>query len=159
SGDSNLRIGDPSVPTEPFDGGQIQVAFAADKVDNLNFPRHGYIGSLEWRGSRDALGADEGFEQAELSYLGAFTPPRHTLYQRARLGTTFSGTAPIESLFREGGFLNLSGLSQNALSGQQVGFLSVGTLRRIGDFALLPAYVGTALELGNVWQDRDDVGL
>jgi NTE family protein len=157
SGDANLRIGDPSIPTEPFDGGQLLASFAADKLDNLNFPRHGYLGALSWRGSRHGLGADEDFDQGELDYLGAFTHERYSLILRARFGTTFSGVAPIESLFRLGGFLNLSGVSQNALSGQHMALMSVGTLRRIGDFALLPAYVGTSFEVGNVWQNRGDV--
>ncbi len=158
SGDANLRIGDPSVPTAPFDGGQVLASFAADKLDNLNFPRHGYLSVLSWRGSRHGLGADEDFDQAELDYLGSFTHERYSLILRGKFGTTFSGVAPIESLFRLGGFLNLSGISQNALGGQHVGLLSVGTLRRIGDFALLPAYVGTSFEVGNVWQNRDDIG-
>jgi len=158
SGDANLRVGDPTVPTESFDGAQVLASFAADKLDNLNFPRHGYLGTVAWRGSRHGLGADEDFDQSELAYLGAFTHERYSLILRARFGTTFSGVAPVESLFRLGGFLNLSGISQNALSGQHVALLSAGTLRRIGDFALLPAYVGTSFEVGNAWRNRDDIG-
>jgi NTE family protein len=76
---------------------------------------------------------------------------------RARLGTTFDGTAPQESEFRTGGFLNLSGLDQNALLGQHFGLLSACTLRRLGDIDLLPAYIGGSLEVGNAWQRRDDI--
>jgi NTE family protein len=157
SGDANLRIGDPSVPTRSFDGGQLYARLSSDTLDNLNFPLQGSIATLEWRASRDAFGADEDFDQVQLDYLRARTRGRHTLIMRARLGTTFDGTAPQESEFRTGGFLNLSGLDQNALSGQHFGMLSVGTLRRLGDIDLLPAYIGGSLEVGNAWQRRDDI--
>jgi NTE family protein len=158
TGENKLRIGDPTVPDDPFDGGDLVVSMATDKLDNRNFPRSGALASVEWRGSRSALGADEDFDQAQINYIRARTKGRYTFLLRAEAGVTFSGVAPIESKYRTGGFLNLSGLQQNALVGQDFGLLSFGTLRRLGDIALLPVYVGTSLELGNVWQDRADFG-
>jgi NTE family protein len=157
-GENSLRIGDPSIPSESFDGGDFVMSMATDELDNRNFPRSGALASIEWRASRDALGADDDFDQAKINYIKARTRGRYTFLVRAEAGMTFSGTAPIESTYHTGGFLNLSGLQQNALGGQNVGLLSFGTLRRLGDIALLPAYIGTSLELGNVWQDESDFG-
>jgi NTE family protein len=157
-GSSKLRIGDPAVPGESFDSGDLFARLSVDELDNLNFPRSGHYARLEWRHSSDALGADENFDQADVEYLGARTRGRHTIVLRARLGTTFSGTAPLQSLYRAGGFLDISGLDQNALSGQHYGLLSIGTLGRLGDIDLLPAYFGASLEVGNTWERRSEVG-
>jgi NTE family protein len=158
NGEANLRIGDPTVPSDPFDGGDFVMSMATDELDNRNFPRNGALASIEWRASREYLGADDDYDQARINYIKARTAGRYTFLVRAEAGTTFSGVAPVESLYRTGGFLNLSGLQQNALSGQSFGLLSVGTLRRLGDIAVLPAYIGTSVELGNAWQDHSDFG-
>jgi NTE family protein len=159
TGETSVHIGNPRIPDEEFDVGNLYLRLAADELDNSNFPRDGLLAGIEWRHSMRSLGADVEFDQLDFTYLKALTRGRHTLIMRAQAGTTFSGTAPIESVFRTGGFLNISGLDQSSLSGQHYGLLSVGTLRRLGDITLLPAYVGTSLEIGNVWQDDDDIGL
>jgi NTE family protein len=158
TGHSSVHIGDPEVPKDYFDGGDIYTRLSLDELDNLNFPRKGTLATVEWRHATDTLGSDEEFDQAELHYLTALTRGRHTLLFRARFGTTFSGTSPFESVYRLGGFLDLSGLPRDALGGQHVGLLHAGTLRRLNDVALLPVYFGTSLEVGNVWNDRDDIG-
>ena len=66
--------------------------------------------------------------------------------------------APVQSAFRGGGFLNLSGFEENELTGQHFGIVRTGYRRRIGDFALLPTYLGASLEAGNVWEERSDIG-
>lgn len=158
TGETSVHIGNPRIADEGFDVGNLFVRLSADELDNANFPRNGLLAGIEWRHSMRSLGADVEFDQLDLTYLKAVTRGRHTLIMRAQAGTTFSGTAPIESVFRTGGFLSLSGLDQNSLSGQHYGVVSIGTLRRLGDITLLPAYVGTSLEIGNVWQSEDDIG-
>jgi NTE family protein len=56
-----------------------------------------------------------------------------------------------------GGFLDLSGLNHNQLSGQNATRLGAAYYRRIGDLALFPAYAGVNVELGNVWQSRSEI--
>jgi NTE family protein len=76
-----------------------------------------------------------------------------------RYGTTFSGRAPPERLFRLGGFFNLSGLNPDELTGQHLSIANLAYYRRVGDIALLPTYIGATVELGNTWQDRSDMSL
>ena len=72
--------------------------------------------------------------------------------------TTLDDNAPIQSLYRLGGFLRLSGLDQDQLTGQQSGMARLIYLRRINDIQFFKAYAGASLEMGNVWQDSGDIG-
>jgi NTE family protein len=56
-----------------------------------------------------------------------------------------------------GGLFNLSGYQQEELTGQHLGLLRLGYMRKINDFNLMPAYMGVTLEKGNVWQDDNDI--
>ena len=76
-----------------------------------------------------------------------------------RYGTTVSGQAPIQRQYRLGGFLNLSGLNPDELSGQHTGIATMAYYRRVGDISLLPTYIGATAELGNTWQDKSDISL
>ncbi len=74
-----------------------------------------------------------------------------------RYDATISGQAADSRLFRMGGFFDLSGLNRNQLSGQHAARLGASYYRRIGDLALFPAFAGMSLELGNVWESREDI--
>jgi NTE family protein len=105
------------------------------------------------------LGSDTEFDQLQLGFSAANSWGRNTLLTGVRYGTTFSGQAPIERLYRLGGFLNLSGLNPDELSGQHTGIATLAYYRRVGDIALLPTYIGATAELGNTWQDKSDISI
>jgi len=152
-------IGGPPRVSESFDDGEVFVRLYADELDNYFFPREGHLIRVEYTWSRDEFGADTDFEQAQATGTFAWSSGRSALVGLARINTTVAGEAPVQSRFRAGGFLNLSGFVQNQLSGQN--YLSVAGVyfRRIGDFTVLPAYVGGSIELGNVFEDRADIAL
>ncbi len=57
---------------------------------------------------------------------------------------------------RLGGFMRLSGLQDNQLSGRDAGLISLAS-SRINSIQFLRSYLtGVTLERGNVWQDRKD---
>jgi NTE family protein len=100
---------------------------------------------------------DSDFDQLSLRFSQAFSWRRNTLMRRA-LDTTLDGTAPIESQFRAGGFLQLSGYQPRELNGQHFGELrarTTGCCRH----QIAPTYGGFSLEYGNVWQNRSDISL
>ena len=147
------------MPDEDFDEGEFFARFAVDTLDDLAFPRSGTIARVEWRGSRpDALGADVKFDQVSLAAAYAKTWDRYTLLTRFRYDATISGVAPVSSLNRLGGFLDLSGFNRNELSGQNAARIGAVFYRRINDLAFLPAFAGVSLEFGNVWDDRGAIG-
>ncbi len=159
TGTAEVRVGDPSLPDIDFDTGEIFARLLLDTLDNVNFPRAGAFGGLEYIRSRERFGADTEFSQVLLQGAYARSWARDTLILDGRLFSTVDGTAPVQSVFRAGGFLRLSGFQRNELSGQYYGQLSARYLRRIADIAFLPTYAGISLELGNVWQDKSEITL
>jgi len=158
SGTRDVRVGEPA-PEQDFDLGEAFLDMTVDRLDNRNFPRQGVFASIGWTGGRESLGADIEFDQLRIGLSGAKSWDRNTLLAGIRYGTTFSGQAPVERLYRLGGFLNLSGLNPDELSGQHTGIATLAYYRRMGDIALLPTYIGATAELGNTWQDKSDISL
>jgi len=161
AGDMRLRVGDPAyVPTDSFRRGEYFTRFSVDTLDSIPFPREGVLASVEWLASRsDWLEADETFDQMLINATYAKTWGRHTLVSTLRYDATISGVSPPSSLFRFGGFLDLSGLNRNQLSGQHVTRLGTSYYRRIGDLALFPAFAGISIEVGNTWESRSEISL
>ena len=158
TGERDVRVGDPS-PRSDFDLGEVFVDLTVDRLDNRNFPRDGIFGSIGWTGARESLGTDIEFDQLRIGISAANSWGRHTLLTGIRYGTTSNGRAPTERLYRLGGFLNLSGLNPDELSGQHLGIATLVYYQRVGDLALLPVYIGGSVEFGNTWQDRSDISL
>jgi NTE family protein len=152
SGTAELRIGAPA-PNTDVDLGWAFLRLSDDKLDNINFPRAGHAGRAEYRVAREGLGSSTDYDQATLAYLQAFTWGRNTLVGSIYGFGTADGTAPLGAQVRLGGFLRLSGLQENQLSGQYAGLITMAYYRRINDIQFLQPYVGASLELGNVWQD------
>jgi NTE family protein len=161
SGSFELRVGDPAyMPDKYFRTGQFFGRFAVDTMDSVSFPRRGTLASVEWRGSRvGPLSADADFDQLLLSAAHAKTWGRHTILTSLRYDSTISGVAPANSMFRMGGFFDLSGLNRDELVGQHAMRLGAAYYRRIGDLALFPAFVGATIEVGNVWQSHHEISL
>ncbi len=157
-GTTEVGIGAPA-PDYTFNTGQIFVRMSDDKLDNLHFPTTGHFVIAEWRVSLQELGADSDFDQLRLNYIHAYSWGRNTLVGGLSLNTTLDDNAPVESLYRLGGFLQLSGFGPNQLTGQHAGLGRVIYMRRINDIQLAKAYVGASLELGNTWQDSSDISL
>ncbi|MGA9030898.1 MAG: patatin-like phospholipase family protein, partial [Sulfuricaulis sp.] len=155
SGTAELTIGAPA-PDKNVDLGYVYLRLSDDKLDNVNFPRAGHFGRAEYRVSRDGFGASTDYDQGILSYLHAFTWDRNTITGRIFGFSTLDNTAPLGAQVRLGGFMRLSGLQENQLSGQDAGLIALSYYRRINDIALLNTYLGVTYEIGNVWQDRKD---
>jgi NTE family protein len=156
-GEADVRIGDPGLDDYEFKNAQLYARLYADTLDNVFFPTKGEKGKLELLAAREALGSDSEYEQALFAYSHAFTRGRSSLIGAMRFNYSFDDDIPPEALFRTGGFLNLSGLRPNQLSGPYSGEVALVAYRRILDAKLLPAYIGGSIEYGNVWQDKDDI--
>jgi NTE family protein len=159
AGSFETEIGEVDEPSMDFDSGEFFVRLFADKLDDFYFPRHGYLARGEYVISRDVLGADTDFEQLHTRATLANTWGKNTFIALGRFSSTVGGEAPVQSRVRGGGFLNLSGLQQNQLSGQHYAQFGAVWYRRIGNLAVLPAYLGASLEIGNAFEKREDIAL
>ncbi len=158
-GETELRGGLGTLDDTTFDVGEWYAQFSVDNLNNRYFPTKGMLGSLTYQNSLEELGADSSFEQILFNIVGAKTWGRNTVMGGVRYLTTLGDDAPLQSQFFGGGLFNFSGYNINELNGQHLGLLRLGYLRRVGNFNLMPLYTGGSLELGNVWQDRDDIAL
>ncbi len=158
-GSADLEIGDPRLGDfDDFDKGEGFLRLSLDTFDNAYFPRTGSRGIVEYLAARDALGADTDYDQIMAAYLKAIPfGERNAIVFGGNFNTTLDNDAPPEGLFRGGGFLRLSGFEENEITGQHVGLVRSIYFRRINDFNLMPTYFGASLELGNVWNDTDDI--
>jgi NTE family protein len=155
----DLRVGDPAyISEDAFRRGEFFGRFSVDTMDSVSFPREGAQAMIEWRASRQQLlEADADFDQLLLSASYAKTWGRHTMLTSLRWDATVSGVAADSRLYRMGGFFDISGLNRNQLSGQHATRVGAAYYRRIGDLTLFPAFAGMSIELGNVWDTREDI--
>jgi NTE family protein len=158
SGDLEVIVG-PPVPSIDVERGEVFLRLSDDKLDNLYFPRAGHYGRIEYRAANDSMGASSDYNQLLASYIHAFSAGSNTFIGALAGATTEDDNAPLESLFQMGGFMRLSGLQDNELSGQHAGLASLVYMRRLAKMQLFGAYAGASVEVGNVWQDSNDVSL
>jgi NTE family protein len=158
TGHTEITVGDPDLPEEGIDAGEIYFNVRHDSLDNIFFSRRGFKGELGWLGSRTQLGADNDFDQATVNALAARTWGRHTLQLGGSWLTTFNGEAPIQNYFRLGGLFNLPGYSDNQLAAQNALILKSGYLWATKPLLGMPTYLGATLQYGDVYQDRNDIG-
>ena len=157
TGRIEVGVGAPE-PDTRFDIGEAYLRLTSDKFDSLYFPTKGHFARAEWRTSRTSLGADNDFDQASVIYQGAWSSGRNTLIGGVTVHATVDGVAPVQSLNRLGGFMNLSGYDDGRLSGQHAGLARLVLMRRINDIQQFQTRIGISLESGNVWQKRGDIG-
>jgi NTE family protein len=160
-GSSRVRVGDPLLPTGDFDVREYFMRLSYDRLDDVNFPHHGQLASLEWRGERTGLGSERAADRLAFDWLGARSWGRHTTVLWTSFGTALDDeVGDVRTLFPLGGFFNLSGLRADSLTGRHFGiarFLYYKQIGRGGEgFLDVPAYLGLSLEAGNVWDDRHD---
>ena len=166
-GHFTLKIGDPNDPNlpdlsaQPFDTTNYFVRFTYDRLDDINFPHRGQQAALQWTGVRNVAGMQPTSDQVTLNYIGAYSFGRDTFQFSASGGTTLqSQITNINQLFPLGGFLNLSGLRADSLTGPNFGIARVLYYRQIGrggpGYLDVPTYLGFSLEAGNVWQTRSE---
>ncbi|NQZ54713.1 MAG: patatin-like phospholipase family protein [Piscirickettsiaceae bacterium] len=157
TGNADIAVGDPSFENFDFDDGYFFARATVDTLDSLYFPRSGYLGSLKWTSARETLGADDEYDQVLLSLGAAKSWGDGTLITGMKYGSTIDGDSAIHNRYRLGGYMNLSGLQKNQLSGQHFGLLSVAYQHRLYRSQLFPVYAGAALQFGNTWEDKSDI--
>ena len=163
AGETEVKIGDPSLPTTNFDTGGVFAGFRMDTLDNAYFPRHGLLADLRWNGLRQGLGADTEYNTFEADVASTWSHGRSSIQVGASYATTTDPTSGLQDLFPLGGFLRLSGLERGAISGPHAALARVVYYRQFGNSNAAvfdtPVYLGASLETGNVWQSRSDISL
>ncbi len=163
-GESRVRLGDPTLPSDSFDVRQFYARIAYDGLDDVGFPRRGASFFLDWTGEHDLAGQGADADLVTVDWQMARSSGRHRGVLSASFGSNLdSGPGEVRNLFPLGGFLNLSGLAPGEIAGRHFAIARAIYYRQIGRSGTgildLPTYIGVAYEVGNVWDRRRDISL
>ncbi len=157
---TNSTNGETSFTNIQFTEGAYFSSFIVDTLDSTSFPREGFGAVLGYEAFREELGASASTDVGHIFLINANSFGRHTMVLNLKAGS-IQDNGTIYRRFPLGGFLNLSGYHRNELTGQHFLHGQVVYFAKLGgqtSSALgVPLYLGTSLEGGNVWEDRDDV--
>jgi len=161
-------IADENFPTIKTNETGARLLLRVDTLDHPYFPRNGLRANAEaFYGSRETSFYNISFTNDNSSRAGAVVDAALPVTQDAflnfqvRAGGIFNAKGDnILEDFNLGGFLQLSGLRTNQLSGnymafgRAVGYYQIATLPIVGR----AVYVGGSLEAGNTWQTSGAIG-
>ena len=158
-----------------FHGFGSYLAFGFDNLDSASFPTHGkrflvtlinrledvdnqllFTGDLTNFGGRSLA--------LNIEWKGALKIGSHSIVSKADFIRVYTdeGDRSIHAT-RLGGFLNLSGLDSNELSGSHKVFSALMYQYNLRESLFgqnkLPLYLGFSAEAGNVWNDESDIDL
>ena len=153
----------------PYDGYGGYFKFAYDDLNSINFPTSGN------RFTFNVYMRKEGYDlngfaetsdfsmQYEADWRGAVGVGNHAFVGIASFATVDKEGAFTVNVSELGGFLNLSGYHKNALYGSHKVFGAFVYQYDLGRDVLgmteYPLYLGTSIEAGNVWNQKDNVSL
>lgn len=160
TGTSMGAIGDPENPTTRYDIGYWFTNVTIDQLDNLNFPKKGYIATATWAKNEEVLGSDEESNHLRLGGLWTGTWKNNTLVFWTAAAGVIESDAPATNAYRLGGFFNLSGYHKSELAGRYVGILRTIYIHELGNsrsVIKMPIYVGGSLEAGNAWNTTEAI--
>lgn len=169
--------GDPTIAGELVNGVKfpiiktdetgVRLLLRWDTLDHPYFPRNGLRANAElFYGSRTTNVFGENFDNDNSSRAGAVVDgawsfdKANFLNFQARAGAITNARADnVIADFNLGGFMQLSGLRTNQLSGNYVGFARGVYYRQIATLPIVgrAIYVGGSVEGGNVWSDRSAI--
>jgi NTE family protein len=151
---ASVDTGPPQLEPDPnkVDQAAIRGRLFFDQLDNVNFPRSGYGGTIDVFNSQTALGATTNYTKWSVDGTGAYSFGDHTFNLGLRVGGKIgSDPIPAYDQFNWGGFLQQSGYRTGALLGESITFGRLVYLNRLARFTLIPGiYAGLSLEAGRV---------
>lgn len=161
SGQVGQAVGVPGTfPDEDFDQGFLEGGITIDTVDSLALPREGTIGRVTLTAPVSWLGGEqERYLQAQIDH--AMSWDRTSLVLGAEFNTALDDEEALQNAFPLGGFLRLSGLGRDSISGAHAGLARAVTRVELGrrglDRRFLNWNLGTSIEAGQGWAQRDDI--
>ncbi len=141
-------VGPRLVPDTHGRVGDLHLRYVFDGLDNLDFPRRGFLLSGEAELARHILGGASDYDRITLDAQQAFGTDLSSFLLAARYQTALGTDLPFYEQFTAGGFQDLSGLRPDQILSNRIAFLRLVYRRRIASFsALLPAvYAGVSVE-------------
>ena len=158
---TDVETGPPGIEPARADLGTWFGQIGVDTLDDVAFPRVGEAGLIRYEQGLDALGSDEPYETVRGLAGAARTWSSFTAAFFVEAGLSLDEPVDIHGVFPLGGFLRLSGFTQDELAGPNAALAKIVAYRGLPELGLelVPLYAGGSLELGNVWRDREEISL
>lgn len=160
NGEVELETGVPSSDwlDYNYESSQLYARLSVDRIDNVDFPSRGWFTLVEYDVAREEYGSDSDVDQI-LARANHFTTivDDHVLGVFGSVAATLDGQAAVEDRFDVGGFLNLSGFAEGALTGQQKAVVGTTYYKRTEILPFLSWYVGGSIEHGGVWEEKSEI--
>jgi len=161
TGTTRANIGS-GIPTIDFDIGGISAAATYDTFDNVYFPKHGARAGLSWTGQRRSQGSSLDVDIVSGRIATVRTWGSHSLLGGFDFATQLDDVPGAQNLLFTGGLFRLSGFQRDELSGRHTATgrliyyrqIRSNPLRGLLDASL---YFGASIEMGNAWQNSDDI--
>ncbi len=155
-GRAKLNEGIAAAAEIDLDIGRIVLAGGIDTLDDPFFPTHGLRARIVWTQGLPALGENADFSGLSADGLAAFSRGDGTVAISLAGGETFSGTLPIDAVYRIGGLFSLSGYRREELAGDRFAAARLVYRHRLfaGSDALIgvPLFAGGSFEAGDTWR-------
>jgi NTE family protein len=157
------RFGDGEAPMN-FQHNEIYARYSLDTLDSAAFPRRGTSATLELRSQVANRRIERVSDALSIDLRQVRSWGRHTAVAWVSGGALLNSQYVDErSWYSLGGFLNLSGLPGQRLTGPNYGMARLIYYRRLGNGGQglldVPMYAGLSAEAGNVWDRRGDISL
>ncbi|MEW6585213.1 MAG: patatin-like phospholipase family protein [Nitrospirota bacterium] len=152
-----LQTGELAISDETVNKGGLRMRLIVDQLDNVNFPRKGFIARANFYAARSELGADDEYNRLDITAGKAFTYKKFTILGSVRFGTYLGKHLPFYDEFTLGGFLSLSGLASDQLRGERVGLGRLITYWQARKSIIGDLYLGGSIETGNAWKKDEDM--
>jgi len=159
---ANPEIGGTTLQSfDDIQKGGILAQITFDRLNDHCFPTKGSKIQAHLYISERKLGAELPYQKFDFNLVKATTfKDRHTLIATLQGGVSLKADTPFYDEFTTGGFLQLSGLADGQLRGNNVAVGSLIYLYKSVDTEGFASrvYLGTSIEAGNVWGNRSDFG-
>ena len=153
-----------NIPEGDFDIGGYTANAVYDTYNNVYFPKRGARAVIGWVGQREAAGASFDVDIVTSSLGIAKTWDANTLIGGLTIQSQLDDAAGVQNLLSTGGLFQLSGFQRDELTGRHTAVGRAIFYRRLHSnplrgFLEASLYVGGSLELGNAWQNSDEISL
>jgi NTE family protein len=147
-----LTTGLPVLPDVRQRSAAWRGSLVIDRLDSLDFPRHGYLLTADARLARPMLGGVQTYDRVSVEAQQAFGSERLSGLLAVRVQNVTGDNVPLADVFSLGGFQNLSGYARDQILAEHITFVRAVFRERLAGFApLLPAvYGGFSLEGADV---------
>jgi NTE family protein len=145
-------VGAQVVPDVHHKISDFHARWVLDGLDDLDFPRQGFLVSGEAELARHVLGSDDSYNRLTVEGEKAYGTEHSSLLMSLRFDSALGSTLPYYEQFSLGGFQNLSGLLPDQIVATRATLARLIYRHEIGAFSrLLPGvYAGVSLEAADL---------